>query len=52
MKLPSRMLDISVALDNETVLDPHFMRPKIEYLTGKQNARANCAGVSLADLAI
>src|SRR5512146_1751995 len=38
MKLPSRMLDISVALDNETVLDPHFMRPKIDYLTGKQNA--------------
>jgi len=38
MKLPSRMLDISVALDNETVLDPHFMRPKIDYLTGKENA--------------
>ena len=36
MKLPSRMVDISVALDNETVLDPPFMRPKIEYQTGKQ----------------
>jgi kynurenine formamidase len=38
MKLPSRMRDISVALDNETVLDPPFMRPKIDYVTGKQNA--------------
>ena len=38
MQLPSRMVDISIALDNDTVLDPHFMRPKIEYLTGKQNA--------------
>ena len=36
MKLPSRMVDISVALDNDTVLDPPFMRPKIEYQTGKQ----------------
>jgi kynurenine formamidase len=35
MKLPSRMVDISVALDNETVLDPSFMRPKIQYQTGK-----------------
>ncbi len=38
MKLPSRMVDISVALDNETVLDPPFMRPKIDYKTGKDNA--------------
>ena len=38
MKLPSRMVDISVALDNETVLDPPFMRPKIDYKTGKENA--------------
>ena len=38
MKLPSRMIDISVALDNETVLDPPFMRPKIDYKTGKENA--------------
>jgi len=37
MKLPSRMVDISVALDNDTVLDPPFMRPKIDYQTGKQN---------------
>lgn len=38
MKLPSRMVDISVALDNATVLDPPFMRPKIDYQTGKQTA--------------
>ena len=38
MKLPSRMIDISVALDNETVLDPPFMRPKIDYKTGKDTA--------------
>ncbi len=38
MKLPSRMLDISVALDNDTILDPPFMRPRIDYKTGKENA--------------
>ena len=38
MKLPSRMLDLSVPLDNDTVLDPPNMRPKIEYKTGKENA--------------
>ncbi len=38
MKLPSRIVDISIALDNESVLDPPFMRPKIKYLTGKENA--------------
>lgn len=38
MKLPSRIVDISVALDNDTVLDPPFMRPKIDYKTGKENA--------------
>ncbi len=38
MKLPSRMLDLSVALDNDTVLDPPNMRPKIEYRTNSENA--------------
>ena len=38
MKLPSRMLDLSVPLDNETVLDPPNMRPKIEYRTNAENA--------------
>jgi hypothetical protein len=31
VNLPSRIVDISSALDNETVLDHPFMRPKIEY---------------------
>jgi hypothetical protein len=38
MKLPSRMLDLSVPLDNETVLDPPNMRPRIDYKTNKENA--------------
>lgn len=38
MQLPSRMIDITVALDNETVLDPPFMRPKIDYLSNKDTA--------------
>ncbi len=38
MKLPSGIVDISATLDNDTVLDPPFMRPKIEYLTGQENA--------------
>ena len=32
------MLDLSVSLDNETVLDPPVMRPKIDYKTNKENA--------------
>ena len=39
MKLPSRMLDLSSPLDNDTVLDHPFMRPKIEYRTNAQNAQ-------------
>jgi kynurenine formamidase len=38
VNLPSRIVDISSALDNETVLDHPFMRPKIEYRTNAQNA--------------
>src|SRR5262249_16673366 len=34
----SRIVDISSPLDNDTVLDHPFMRPKIEYRTNKQNA--------------
>ena len=39
MKLPSRIVDISQPLDNETVVDPHFMRPSIRYVTGKESAK-------------
>ena len=38
MKMPSRMLDLSSPLDNETVLDHPFMRPKIRYLSNIENA--------------
>src|SRR6266849_6349014 len=38
MKLPSRIIDLSSSLDNETVLDYPFMRPRIEYRTNSQNA--------------
>ena len=38
MKLPGRVLDLSSPLDNETVFDPPFMRPKIEYRTNAENA--------------
>ena len=38
VNLPSRIVDISSPLDNETVLDHPFMRPKVEYRTNIQNA--------------
>ena len=38
MHLPRRMLDLSTALDNETVLDHPFMRPRIEYRSNAENA--------------
>ncbi len=38
MKLPSRMIDLSSPLDNDTVLDPPFMRPQIEYHTHTDTA--------------
>ena len=42
MKLPSKIVDISQPLDNETVVDPDFMRPSIRYVTGKENAALMC----------
>jgi kynurenine formamidase len=53
VKLPSRMIDLSSALDNETVYDHPFMRPKIEYLSHKQTAPLLCEqfpGLKPADL--
>lgn len=38
MKMPSKIVDISVALDNETILDPANMIPKIEYRSNTENA--------------
>lgn len=42
MKLPSRIVDISQPLDNDTVVDPPFMRPSIRYVTGKESAKLMC----------
>jgi len=38
MKLPTKIVDISQPLDNETVVDPPFMRSNIEYVTGAESA--------------
>ena len=42
MKLPSRMIDLSSPLENETVYDPPFMRPKIEYDSNADTAPLLC----------
>lgn len=42
MKIPSRVLDLSSPLDNDTVYDPPFMRPKIEYRTNAETAPLLC----------
>ncbi len=42
MQLPSKIIDISMLLDNETVSDPPVMRPNIEYKTGEDNAEMVC----------
>jgi kynurenine formamidase len=42
MKLPSRMLDLASPLENETVYDPPFMRPKIQYFTNADTAAQMC----------
>jgi kynurenine formamidase len=38
MKLPSRIVDLSSPLENETIFDPPFMRPKLEYRNNSDNA--------------
>ncbi len=53
MKLPSKIIDISMALDNDTVVDPEVMRPQIDYQTGKDNAEMVCSffpGLKVDDL--
>ncbi|MBI4697063.1 MAG: cyclase family protein [Gammaproteobacteria bacterium] len=42
MKLPSRIVDISQPLDNDTLVDPPFMRPHIDYVTGRDNTAVVC----------
>ena len=53
MKLPARIVDISATLDNDTVLDPPFMRPKIEYHNHAETAPMLCEifpGLRIEDL--
>jgi kynurenine formamidase len=53
MKLPSRIVDLSMPLDNETTCDPDIMRPKIQYVTQKDNAEEMAAffeGMRAGDL--
>jgi len=42
MKLPSRIVDISSPLDNETIYDYAFMRPKIDYRSNADTAPQLC----------
>ena len=42
MKLPSRIIDLSSPLENETVYDPPFMRPKIAYRSNAETAPLIC----------
>lgn len=43
MKAPSKIIDISMPLDNDTVVDHDIMRPIIEYVPHKANAEPMCA---------
>lgn len=43
MKLPSKIVDISMPLTNDVVTDHDIMRPKIEYVTGVDTAGAMCS---------
>jgi len=43
VQLPSNIIDLSIPLDNDTVTDYDFMRPKIEYVGNKENAETMCA---------
>jgi kynurenine formamidase len=43
MKTPSKIIDISMSLDNDTVVDYDIMRPSIEYVPNKANAETMCA---------
>ncbi|MGN7950348.1 cyclase family protein [Microbacterium sp. 22215] len=48
-----RLIDLSVTLDNETVADPEFQRPRIDYVTHGEGARVMAGlfpGLSPTDL--
>jgi len=53
MRVPSQIIDISIALDNETVADPAVAQPDIEYVPNKENAELMCSmfpGLKPSDL--
>jgi kynurenine formamidase len=53
MHLPKTIIDISITLDNETVVDPPIMRPQIKYVSNKENAEVMCSmfpGLRTSDL--
>lgn len=53
MHLPKTIIDISMPLDNETVVDPPIMRPQIKYVSNKENAEVLCSmfpGLKTSDL--
>jgi len=53
MRVPSQIIDISIPLDNETVADPSVARPKIEFVSNKENAGLMCSmfpGLKPSDL--
>lgn len=53
MHLPRTIIDISMPLDNETVVDPPIMRPQIKYVSNKENAEVLCSmfpGLKTSDL--
>ena len=40
MQIPKQVIDLSMPLDNDTIVYPEIMRPKIEYIDQKANADA------------
>ena len=40
MQIPTQVIDLSMPLDNDTIVDPEIMRPKIKYIDQKMNAEA------------
>ena len=53
MKIPSKIVDISMPLDNDNIVDPDIMRPQIEYVSQKENVESMASffeGMNASDL--
>ena len=53
MQIPSKIVDISMPVDNDTIVDPEIMRPKIQYVSQDANAEAMVGffdGMKVSDL--